>query len=411
MSNPPPAPPLRRCIRARLILLFSATALTVFISLYALPFAWRSDPPSLPAHALFESLVRASFAAGEEIVRLRGVAGGADGRYADGSVELHTEADARSAAIFARVGHAFPGLLVINEESVAAGVPMRAVAGADGDAGGGLRVTHHGAHARGARWPLAELVVWIDPLDATAEYSAGLDAFVTLSACVARRGVPIIGIVYQPFENRLYWTSAGTGANVAFDVEAAVSAERSRETRETAWGDGGESGGGGGRRGGCACASARGAQSARGNVTLSKDGARVVSDGLRVVVSRAHGESDGEVGLGVALARAADAAVAGAHAPVLTPAGGAGYKILELVEGRADVYAHRRGIRKWDLCAGDALLRAAGGGLTDWGGEPICYCAPAGLEAIHVSGVLAAARADVHTALSSALDGGREAAG
>lgn len=54
--------------------------------------------------------------------------------------------------------------------------------------------------------------------------------------------------------------------------------------------------------------------------------------------------------------------------------GGAGCKVLMLLEGRADVYAFASpGTCKWDTCAGEALLEAVGGRLTDVCGKTYEY--------------------------------------
>ncbi len=49
----------------------------------------------------------------------------------------------------------------------------------------------------------------------------------------------------------------------------------------------------------------------------------------------------------------------------MTPAGGAGYKVLEVASGREDAYVHVTLIKKWDLCAGNAILNSMGGAMTD----------------------------------------------
>ena len=82
-------------------------------------------------------------------------------------------------------------------------------------------------------------------------------------------------------------------------------------------------------------------------------------------------------------------------------AGGAGYKVTQLLEQRAHAYVHRTKIKKWDLCAGDALLRAAGGVLSDWKGERVKYGGPIARklknsDVVVASGVLAALTPAVH---------------
>ena len=79
-------------------------------------------------------------------------------------------------------------------------------------------------------------------------------------------------------------------------------------------------------------------------------------------------------------------------AGVVTPAGGAGYKvsytaatranykqtfslrqIWEVAAGHEDVYLHSSLIKKWDLCAGAAILNTLGGRVTDADGKDINF--------------------------------------
>lgn len=46
--------------------------------------------------------------------------------------------------------------------------------------------------------------------------------------------------------------------------------------------------------------------------------------------------------------------------------GGAGYKVLCVIDGKADCYLYPRdGTKRWDTCAPEALLRSLGGTITD----------------------------------------------
>ena len=53
-----------------------------------------------------------------------------------------------------------------------------------------------------------------------------------------------------------------------------------------------------------------------------------------------------------------------------------------------DAYVHVTLIKKWDICAGDAILRANGGRLTDLAGKDVDYSSSP-LEPKNEGGVLA----------------------
>ena len=57
----------------------------------------------------------------------------------------------------------------------------------------------------------------------------------------------------------------------------------------------------------------------------------------------------------------------------VTPAGGAGYKVWEVIKGTQDAYIHTTLIKKWDICAGAAILNALGGKMTTLNGETIDF--------------------------------------
>ena len=174
--------------------------------------------------------------------------------------------------------------------------------------------------------PLQSVTVWIDPLDATQEYTEGgtdpeLLKYVTVMVCVAIEGNPIAGIIHQPFvENpngdmgitKWAWVGHGTSRTL---IAAVNSHAADAET-------------------------------------------------VRVIVSRSH---PGDV------VKVAEDGFKAFKTVKPISAAGSGYKTLAVAEKNADLYFHTTAIKKWDICAGDALLSTIGGRMTTRRGKKIDY--------------------------------------
>jgi len=52
---------------------------------------------------------------------------------------------------------------------------------------------------------------------------------------------------------------------------------------------------------------------------------------------------------------------------------GSAVKFCDVAAGSADVYPRTSACSEWDVAAGDALVRAAGGRVTKFNGDPIKY--------------------------------------
>ncbi|XP_054723217.1 inositol monophosphatase 3-like [Uloborus diversus] len=167
--------------------------------------------------------------------------------------------------------------------------------------------------------PTKDIVVWIDPLDATQEYTENLLQYVTTMVCVAVRGKPVIGVIHQPFQNVTVWGWDGRGTSNPKLASAAQAHDPSKP--------------------------------------------------FKIIVSRSHSGKVKEV------AKAAF----GPETEVIS-AGGAGFKSLQVAEGKADAYIHVTLIKKWDICAGNALLNALGGKMTALDGTTISYGDPTNVK-------------------------------
>lgn len=167
-----------------------------------------------------------------------------------------------------------------------------------------------------------DLFVWVDPLDGTKEYTQGADVAheVTVLIGISHNGKPIAGVVNQPFfqENsgtdlgRVLWGIVGLGA---FDLKSGKLSAPKRE-----------------------------------------------GDQRIIVTTRSH------------ITDIVRRDLSNFPNTKLLQAGGAGYKVIAVVDGKADCYLYPRdGTKRWDTCAPEAILRSLNGTLTDIYGNDYSY--------------------------------------
>lgn len=155
----------------------------------------------------------------------------------------------------------------------------------------------------------------IDALDGTKEFITGGHDF-TVNIALIRTGVPILGVVYAPACGELY---TGHGAETAIRWLEETGKEKTIHVR-----------------------------------TPPKSG-------LTVVSSSRHGDNKRlnrfleEFKIEKLIKR------------------GSSLKICSIASGKADIYPRLGPTCEWDTAAGDAVLRAAGGIITDLNGKPLLY--------------------------------------
>ncbi|KAL3874120.1 hypothetical protein ACJMK2_037176 [Sinanodonta woodiana] len=163
-----------------------------------------------------------------------------------------------------------------------------------------------------------EIVIWVDPLDGTAEFTQGLLDHVTVLIGISVKGYAAAGVIYQPYYNyqagpeatkgRCIWGIIGLGA---FGFE-------------------------------------------RGQPPA----------GRIITTTRSHSD------------RIITESVNACEPTEVLRVGGAGHKVLLLIENKVHAYVFAsNGCKKWDTCAPEAVLHAIGGKLTDIHGNKIQYYA------------------------------------
>jgi len=275
---------------------------------------------------LMAAAIELTIMGGNEVVRVRAkhdIGERSKGQTKEGANDPVTDGDMLSHRImYNGMKKIFPGLRVVSEEHEDYDGPIT-LPRLDPD---GLR---EDVSILGGELEMDRLTVWIDPLDATQEYTERLTQYVTVMVGIALDGRPIGGIIYKPF----------------LDITNSTSEHPEYDKLIWAW---------------------KGQRSPRlshlhilDEVELN----RVYHDdeGPRVIVSRSH---KGDVYKLVEKFKPPG---------VVTPAGGAGYKMWEVAVGHEDVYLHSSLIKKWDLCAGAAILNSLGGRITDTQGKDITF--------------------------------------
>jgi len=174
----------------------------------------------------------------------------------------------------------------------------------------------------------------VDPLDGTNEYIKRLPEFSVMIGLV-EEGSPVLGVVYQPLSDEIYFAVTGNGAWLQVG-------SRRRPL----------------------------------HVTQTSDPSR-----MRLVVSRSHRDPLVDAiknRLGIQKERIS---------------GSVGVKVALIARGEADLYVHPSPhTRLWDVCAAEVLLREAGGTMTDMYGDRIRYDLPE----IHLRKGVAASNGAAH---------------
>ena len=180
-----------------------------------------------------------------------------------------------------------------------------------------------------AGWVGAPRVFFVDPLDGTLEFVARNGDFVVMIGLV-ENGRPVAGVVVAPASG-VAW--AGAESLGAYEVAPDGARTPIRVTDTSLL--------------------------ARANVVVSRSHP---SQRLQRLIER----------LGVEKA---------------TPRGSAGLKATDVASGRADFYLHpNQAGKRWDTCAPEAIVSAAGGICTDASGQAIDYTGP---ELPNIKGFLA----------------------
>ncbi|KAL1240346.1 putative inositol monophosphatase [Trichinella pseudospiralis] len=161
-----------------------------------------------------------------------------------------------------------------------------------------------------------DISVWIDPLDGTQELIEGMVESVSVMICVALKGRPVFGVIHRPFTSETIWSISNYGCFP--------------------------------------------------DCSMGKNGMDMtdMESNIRKIalISRTHSGGAEKI---------LEAALGNSWR--IEKAGGSGYKGLRVLNGSAGLYLHTTTVKKWDVCAVDAVIHSAGGRMTDLTGKNLSY--------------------------------------
>jgi len=280
-----------------------------------------SQSSKISLKKLLSVAIAAAEKGGDEVVAVRQEADLGEtskGKTLEGANDPKTNGDMRShIQMYYGIKKVFPDINVISEEHGEKKPDLSSIPALD-------KIFNEDVNSRVEEEHEVEMddvTVWIDPLDATQEYTEKLLQYVTTMVCIAVKGKPTIGVIHKPFA----------------------------ESDKTAWGWAGDVG----------VVGQAIKVDASNNAPNVKDSSLATA---RIIVSRSHSGKVNET-----------AQAAFGSGVKVTPAGGAGFKTWEVVKGTQDAYVHTTLIKKWDICSGNAILAALGGKMTTLEGDLIDY--------------------------------------
>jgi len=199
----------------------------------------------------------------------------------------------------------------------------------------------------------SDLTIWVDPLDGTTEFVKGLLEHVTVLIGISCNGRSVAGVIHQPFH--------GYGIDSVNTGGKETLGEIAKLEGRTMWGLVGA---------GCFGIEPK------------------CAPGDRFIITTTASHSNANV----------EESIANLKPDKVLKVGGAGYKALLVLEGRADAFVFTsNGCKRWDTGAPEALLRAAGGQLTDSLGNQIDYTYGSEGDYHNTLGVIATLKAEIHS--------------
>lgn len=244
----------------------------------------------------------------------------------------------------------------------------------------------------------SDVTVWVDPLDGTREFVEGPEFWsgVTVLIGVAVKGVPVAGVIHQPFVGTDGKPAASVLAAVAARAErkAALAAEGWKPKRKTKNPEDdletfpkGSFGRGRTLWGvpGLGVLSHPGREPHKASPVMKPPRADVKN--LRVATTRSHPSPFVE------------GAVYKLYPFSVIRTGGAGGKVALMLDGVVDTWVFpAKGTKRWDTCAGEALLFANRGGFVVRGSDGAAYEYGAAIAEWpgNVDGVIAGADKDLY---------------
>lgn len=154
----------------------------------------------------------------------------------------------------------------------------------------------------------------VDPLDGTKEFITGSDEF-TVNIALVQNYRPILGVIYLPALDSIYWGADGLGSFSVIDGVTKKLTQHGELSHPT----------------------------------------------IKVIASKNH--LDKETSAFISSLK---------HTELLTA--GSSYKFCKLAEGGADIYPRFNRTCAWDIAAGHAILKFAGGFVVDLFQNELEYC-------------------------------------